>query len=134
VAEGRVAKVMREAMVSARSSFNFNAARCLRAMARLPWCASGACGVVAGAVQEDLRLVFQAGGKRASDDAVAVALVLGAPFGGGSGYFRPREPAAELGVGREISRSSLLEFLARAGHATDVRLFGIQEFADGNSA
>ena len=49
--------------------------------------------MIAGAVEEDLGLVFQAAEGAGMDDAVAVALVFGAPQGRGSGWTRPRDSA-----------------------------------------
>jgi hypothetical protein len=50
------------------------------------------------------------------DDAVAVALVLGAPFGRRFGIFAAARVAAELGERREDLTLDLLQFLACARH------------------
>src|SRR5260221_14532529 len=76
--------------------------------------------VVAGAVQENLGFVFQAAEGARVDDAVAVALVLRAPFRRRLGIFSPARIGAELGEGREDFAFELFEVLARAGHANQL--------------
>jgi hypothetical protein len=71
-------------MVSARSVFSFSALAMLREIGgdfnrvREP-----RAQMVAGAVEKNLRLVFEPAEGARMDDAVAVALVMGAPFGRG---------------------------------------------------
>ncbi len=72
--------------------------------------------MVAGAVEKNLRLVFEPAEGARVDDAVAVALVLGAPFGRRFGIFAAARVAAELRERREDLALDLLQFLARAGH------------------
>ena len=73
--------------------------------------------MVAGAVEENLRLVFQPAKGARVDDAVAVALVFAcASRAAASGCFAPAGVAAELRVGREDLPFELFQFLTRAGH------------------
>ena len=72
--------------------------------------------VVAGAVEEDLGLVFEAAEGARVDDAVAVALVFGAPIGRRFGVPAAAGIGAELGIGSEELTFELFEFLSRAGH------------------
>ena len=72
--------------------------------------------VVAGAVEEDLGLVFEPAEGARVDDAVAVALVLGSPVGGRLGIAAAARVGAELGEWGEPLALVLLEFVAGAGH------------------
>ena len=72
--------------------------------------------VVAGAVEENLRLVFEPAERAGMNDPVAVALVMCAPFGWRLGIFAPAGIAAELGVRREDLPFDLFQFLSGAGH------------------
>ena len=72
--------------------------------------------MVARAVEKNLRLVFEPAEGARVDDAVTVALVLGAPFGRRLGMFAAARVAAELREGREDLPLDLLQFLSGAGH------------------
>src|SRR5580704_11000133 len=76
--------------------------------------------MIAAAVEEDLRLVFEPAKGARVNDTVAVALVLGAPFGGRFGIDAPARVGAELGVGSEILAFDLFEVLAGAGHGNKI--------------
>jgi hypothetical protein len=52
------------------------------------------------------------------DDAIAVALIVGAPLGRRLGVVTPAGVAAELGVRRKGLPFDLFQFLARAGHGS----------------
>ena len=72
--------------------------------------------MVARAVQEHLRLVFEPAKRARVNDAVAIALVVGAPVGR---FFRILAAAgvrAELGVRREVLPLQLFQFFAGARH------------------
>src|ERR1035441_10842883 len=75
--------------------------------------------VVAGAVEKNLRFVFKPSEGARMNDAVAVTLVLGAPFGRQFGIFAAASVAAELRVGRENLAFDLFEFLSGAGHGSN---------------
>ena len=72
--------------------------------------------MVAGAVEKNLRLVFQPAEGARMDDAVAVALVMRAPFRRGLLVFASARVAAELRVGRENLAFDLFQFLTGARH------------------
>ena len=66
--------------------------------------------VVAGAVEKYLRLIFQAAKCARMDDAVAIALIMGAPFGRRFVMNASASIGAELGVGSEELPFALLQF------------------------
>ena len=66
--------------------------------------------VVASAVQEDLRLVFEPAERARMDHAVAIALIMGAPFRGGFVMDASARVSAELRVGSEELSFALLQF------------------------
>jgi hypothetical protein len=72
--------------------------------------------MVARAIQKNLRLVFEPAEGARMNDAVAVALVLGAPFRRRFGTFATAGVTAELREGRKDLPLDLLQFLSRAGH------------------
>jgi len=72
--------------------------------------------VVAGAVQKDLRLVFQPAKGARMNDPISVALVVRPPVGRVFGIPAPPGIGAELGVRREILAFQLFQFLACARH------------------
>src|ERR1051325_748924 len=72
--------------------------------------------MVAGAVEEDLGFVFEPAEGARMDDAVAIALVLSAPFGGRFDMFASARIAAELRVRRERLAFDLFQFLPGARH------------------
>src|SRR5437773_338471 len=72
--------------------------------------------MVACAVQENLRLVFEPAKRARVNDAVAVALVLCPPVGGFFRIFTAASVRAELGVRREALPLQLFQFFAGAGH------------------
>src|SRR6185369_1048783 len=73
--------------------------------------------VVAGAVDEDLRLVFEAAERAAVDDAVAVAREVGAVRVGGLGMLAAAARAGEQRIRGEVAPLDLLEVRARPWHA-----------------
>src|SRR6185503_14620212 len=72
--------------------------------------------VIAGAVEEHLRLVFEAPKRPRVDDAVTVALVLGPQLRRRFLVLPPAAFGTELGVRGEKMMLTLLEFRAGAGH------------------
>ncbi len=72
--------------------------------------------VVAGAVEEDLGFVFEAAEGAGVDDAVAVALEMGAPVGGVFGVLAAAGLVAELGVRRAGGVLAGFQFEAGARH------------------
>jgi hypothetical protein len=72
--------------------------------------------VIAGSVEEDLGFILEAAKGAGMNDAVAVALILGAPFGGGFVVFAAARVGAELRVRREILALDLFEFKTGARH------------------
>src|SRR6185503_15435397 len=77
--------------------------------------------VIAGAVEEDLGLVFEAAEGAGMDDAIAIALVLRAPFGRRFDVFASARIAAELRVRRERLAFDLFKFLPRSRHGRRLR-------------
>ena len=74
--------------------------------------------VVAGAVEENLRLVFEPAKGARMNDAVTVALVVRAPFRRRLGILAAARVATELGVGRERLPFDLFQFLTGARHGS----------------
>src|SRR5437870_601428 len=72
--------------------------------------------MIAGAVEKDLRFVFQASKRAGMDYAIPIPLVFSAPFGRRLAVLAPAGVGAELGVRGEVLLFELLEFLSRAGH------------------
>src|ERR1035437_2997908 len=72
--------------------------------------------MVAAAVEKNLRLVFESAKGAGMNDAVAVALIMRAPFGRDFLVFTAASVAAELRVGRENLAFDLFKFLTSAGH------------------
>src|SRR5450432_2187008 len=72
--------------------------------------------MVAGAVEENLRLVFEPAESARMDDAVAVALVMRAPFGRGFRMVAAACVTAELCVRREDLSFNLFQFQSGARH------------------
>ena len=75
--------------------------------------------MVASAVEEDLRFVFEPAKRARVNDAVAVALIMCAPVGRLFGVFASSGVGAELGVRREALAFELLQFFARPGHGSN---------------
>ena len=75
--------------------------------------------MVAGAVQEDLRLIFQAAKRAAVDDAVAVPLVFGAPCRRRLRVLAATGVGAELRVRSQAGPFERFQFLSGAGHALE---------------
>src|SRR6185437_16825091 len=72
--------------------------------------------MVAGAVEENLCFIYEPPKRARMNDAVAVALILRAPFGWRLGKFASARIAAKLREGREGLSFDLFEFLSRARH------------------
>jgi hypothetical protein len=72
--------------------------------------------VIAGAVEENLRLVFEAAKCARVNDAIPITLVLGAPLGRRFNEFSTARVATELRVRREGLPFDLFQFFSRAGH------------------
>src|SRR5439155_9155728 len=75
--------------------------------------------MVASAVEEDLRFVFEPAKRARVNDAVAVALIMCAPVGRLFGVFASSGVGAELGVRREALAFELLQVFARPGHGSN---------------
>ena len=73
--------------------------------------------VVAGAVEKDLRLVFEPAEGARVNDSIAVPLVLRAPFGRRLPVLAPARVGAELRIRRQALAFQRLQFLSCAGHA-----------------
>ena len=82
--------------------------------------------MIAGAVEKDLRLVFQPAEGAGMDDPVAVALILGTPFGRRLGMFASAGVAAELSIGGKRLSLNLFQFLARARHVSRQQAYATQ--------
>src|ERR1035437_8778055 len=78
--------------------------------------------MVAGAVEKNLRLVFEPAKGARVDESVAVALIMRAPFGRNFLVFTTASVAAELCVRRENLAFDLFEFLSGAGHGSNAGL------------
>ena len=72
--------------------------------------------MIAGAVEKNLGFVFEPAEGARMDDAVAVALVLGAPFGRRFLVLSPARIGAELRVGRQDLALDFFQFSSRARH------------------
>jgi hypothetical protein len=72
--------------------------------------------MVAGAVKENLCLVFEPAEAARVNDAVTVALVFTAPVGRWLTVFAAARVRAELGVGRESLTLDLLKVVSEARH------------------
>ena len=108
-------------MASAKSEFNRSGAGDVaRDGGDLDGMRQAGAKVIAGAVEKNLRLVFEPAKGARMDDAVAVALVMGAPGGRRFGMFAAAGVAAELGIGRENLAFDLFQFLAGARHGSDL--------------
>src|SRR5258708_29483473 len=77
--------------------------------------------MIAGAIEKNLRLVFEAAEGARMDDAVAVALIMRAPNGGQFGKFASPHVTAELRVMRKDLTFDLFQFLSRAGHGKNTK-------------
>ena len=76
--------------------------------------------MVAGAVEKNLRLVFETAEGARMDDAVAITLVMRAPRGRPFGMLAAAGVPAELGKGRENLPFDLFQFFSRARHDLDL--------------
>ena len=72
--------------------------------------------VIAGAVEKNLRFVFEPAKSARMNYPVAVALVMRAPFGRRFRMFAAARVTAELRAGREDLPLDLFQFLTGAGH------------------
>lgn len=72
--------------------------------------------MITGAIEEDLSFVFEAAEGAGMDDAIAIALVMGAPFRGFLWIFAAAGVGAELRAGGEGIAFALFEAEAGAGH------------------
>jgi hypothetical protein len=75
--------------------------------------------MVSGAVEKDLRFVFQPAKGARVNHAVAITLEFGAPGGRRLGKNAAARFGAELGVGGKGLPLSLFEFFFGAGHDAD---------------
>src|ERR1019366_8007826 len=116
------------AMVSARSVLRRSALERLREMAATSFGGGGRgfnrvceprAQMIAGAVEENLRLVFEPAERARVDDAVAVALELRAPDGRGFLELPSACGVAELREGREDLAFDLFELWSRARHGSN---------------
>src|ERR1700761_7703138 len=72
--------------------------------------------MIAGAIEEDLRFVFKAAESARMNDAVAVALEIGAPKRRGFFVNAAATFGAKLGVGSERTAFPFLQFLSGTRH------------------
>ena len=72
--------------------------------------------MIAGAIEENLGLIFEAAEGAGMNDAIAVALVMGAPFGRVFLVAAAAGVGAELRVGREVATFAFFKFLACDRH------------------
>src|SRR2546422_10573867 len=85
--------------------------------------------MVARAVQENLRFVFEPAKRARVNDRGVIALVMGAPVGRFFWILAAAGVCAELGVRREALPLQPLQFFARAGHDSNSE-FGTRNSRD----
>src|SRR5262245_57660462 len=72
--------------------------------------------MIAGAIEKDLRLIFEAAKRARVDHAVAIPLVVSPPFGRVFFEFAAARVSTELGIRREDLPLAFFQLKARAGH------------------